>query len=212
MSNQFKIRGLESNNQVTPGTTITIFINKDVHSNFTNRIDLNFEIDGNKVPWPSTNQGIPADTYSFTPAQIGLKVSPTAYDFSLSYIDNSTNEISGDTLGSISVRVVGIVSREDDPNTYITAPFVSRINGINLQAGTIDLQQSWTDFKAQVKLDERQIPETIFDSAKISYKANEVRDLNNYVNFGDDNKILITNLKADRELFPESPYSIVLKL
>ena len=50
MSNQFKIRGLESNNQVTPGTTITIFINKDVHSNFTNRIDLNFEIDGNKVP------------------------------------------------------------------------------------------------------------------------------------------------------------------
>ena len=212
MSNQFKIRGLESNNQVTPDTTITIFINKDVHSTFTDRYDLNFEINGDKFPWPSTNQGIPADTYRFTPREIGLKVSTVAYDFSLSYTDASTNEINGDTLGSISVRVVGIIFPDDDPNTYITAPFVSRINAIDLQGGTLDLEQSWGEFANQVRLDERQIPETIFNSAKISFKANEVRDLNNYVNFGDDNKILITNLKADRELFPESPYSIVLKL
>ena len=159
MSNQFKVQGLESNNQVTPSTRITILINKDVHSNFTNTYDLNFEIDGNKVDWPLTSQGIPSDIYSFTPQEIGLRVRPVAYNFSLDYIDNSSELINGDTLGSISVRVVGIISPDDDPNTYITAPFVSRINAIDLQGGTLDLEQSWGEFANQVRLNERQIPE-----------------------------------------------------
>ena len=213
MANQFKIKGLETNNQVTPTTNITIQINKSVYDTFNSNTDLVFEINGDKKPWPMT-QGKPSDIYSFTPQDLELSVSDKQYELSLEYYDASSSEITGDSLGSLQFRVVGIVTPEDDPNTYILAPFVSKINKIDLQGGTIELEQSWNEFQENVALDTAVgvQPDNLFESAKISFKANEVRDLNNYVNFGDDNKILITNLKADRELFPESPYSIVLKL
>ena len=213
MANQFKIKGLETNNQVTPTTNITIQINKSVYDTFNSNTDLVFEINGDKKPWPIT-QGKPSDIYSFTPQDLELSVSDKQYELSLEYYDASSSEITGDSLGSLQFRVVGIVTPEDDPNTYILAPFVSKINKIDLQGGTIELEQSWNEFQGNVALDTAVgvQPDNLFESAKISFKANEVRDLNNYVNFGDDNKILITNLKADRELFPESPYSIVLKL
>ena len=213
MANQFKIKGLETNNQVTPTTNITIQINKSVYDTFNSNTDLVFEINGDKKPWPIT-QGKPSDIYSFTPQDLELSVSDKQYELSLEYYDASSSEITGDSLGSLQFKVVGIVTPEDDPNTYILAPFVSKINKIDLQGGTIELEQSWNEFQGNVALDTAVgvQPDNLFESAKISFKANEVRDLNNYVNFGDDNKILITNLKADRELFPESPYSIVLKL
>ena len=213
MANQFKIKGLETDNQVTPTTNITIQINKSVYDTFNSNTDLDFEINGDKKPWPRT-QGKPSDIYSFTPQDLGLVVSDKQYELSLEYYDASGAEITGDSLGSLQFTVVGIVTPEDDPNTYILAPFVSKINKIDLQGGTIELEQSWNEFQGNVALETAVgvQPDNLFESAKISFKANEVRDLNNYVNFGDDNKILITNLKADRELFPESPYSIVLKL
>ena len=211
MANLLKISGIETNNQVSPTTTITLQINKSVYDTFTSNTDINFEINGEKKAWPMVEDK-PADIYSFTPQDLGLIVSVQPYEVILDYLDAEESEITGDTLGSFQFKVVGISTPEDDPNTYILAPFVSKIKKINLQLNTIELEQSWDDFGKAVNLEERQIPESTFTDAKISFKANEVRDLNNYVNFGEDNKILITNLKSDRELFVDSPYSLVLKL
>ena len=209
--NQFKIQGLESNGQATPTTLITITIKKDVHANFDRQTQLLFTINGDLRDWPTTN-GIPNDVYSFTPTDLGLIVSESPYKFSLEYANYSDLGAGGDDLGEVDIRVVGSIVPQDDPNTYILAPFVSRINTIDLSNGKISLEQSWEEFEEKTTLNPKIDAVTLFENAKISYKANEVRDLNNYINFGDDNKVLITNLKADRELFSDSPYSIVVKL
>ena len=211
--NQFKVQGLEANGQATPTSRITIIINKDVHANFGNETTLLFTINDELRDWPITN-GIPNDVYSFTPTDLGLIVSDSPYKLALEYADysNINDDTGGDNLGEVDLKVVGTVIYPDDPNTYILAPFVSRINTIDLSNGKISLEQSWNQFQQKTTLNPKIDAITLFENAKISYKANEVRDLNNYINFGDDNKVLITNLKADRELFSDSPYSIVLKL
>ncbi len=211
---QFKVKGLEGiDNQVTPTTNITIEISPSVYGFFTTNTEVIFEINGVRTDWPMEDV-LPAETYSFTPQELGLAVSNQPYELELSYEEQSKDEQGGDTLGSVIIKVVGIITPVDDPNTYILAPFVSKINKINLQKGEIQLESSWNDFQEDVALEPAvgAAPANIFRNAKISFKANEVRDLNTYVNFGDDNKTLITNLKADKELFPDSPYSIVLKL
>ena len=208
---QFQIKGLKLNGQATPTTRLTILINKSVHANFDRETQLNFTINGDLREWPTTN-GIPNDVYSFTPTDLGLIVSEAPYKLSLEYSNYSDFEADGDTLGEVDIRVVGTVVPLDDPNTYILAPFVSKINSIDLSNGKISLEQSWEEFEEKTNLNPKIDAITLFENAKISYKANEVRDLNNYINFGDDNKVLITNIKADRELFSDSPYSIVLKL
>jgi len=217
MAAQFKITGLEASNQAFVDSEISVIINKNTYSGFNESTELFFSVNGNVVPeWPSAPPAsdVPfADVYTFKPSDLGLTPSDVEYELSLEVGQEQYFE----DLGARKIKVVGIISAEDDPNTYILAPFVSAITKIDLENGQLELEQSWEDFTNLVSLRPKvpasgYVENGGFTGAKISYKANEVRDLTNYIHLGDDNKVLITNLIVDKGLFPESPYSIVLKL
>ena len=217
MSAQFKITGLEAQNQAFVDSEISVIINKNTYSGFNESTELFFSVNGNVVPeWPSAPPAsdVPfADVYTFKPSDLGLTPSDVEYELSLEVGQEQYFE----DLGSKKIKVVGVLSIEDDPNTYILAPFVSAITKIDLENGQLELEQSWEEFTNLVSLKPKvpasgYVENGGFTGAKISYKANEVRDLTNYIHLGEDNKVLITNLVVDKGLFPESPYSIVLKL
>ena len=166
--NQFKIQGLEANGQATPTSRITITINKDVYANFGNQTTLLFTINDDLRDWPVTN-GIPNDVYSFTPTDLGLIVSDSPYKLALEYADysNINDDAGGDNLGEVDLKVVGTIIYPDDPNTYILAPFVSRINTIDLSNGKISLEQSWNQFQQKTTLNPKIDANTLFENAKM---------------------------------------------
>ena len=105
------------------------------------------------------------------------------------------------------------VNPEDENIIETLAPFVSSIENI-IDGNKISLTQTWNQFSERVNFTngEKKTPNSLFNSVTIGYKVNDILDLNTFLNFGDDNKILITNVKTDREVFNESPYSAVFKL
>ena len=107
-----------------------------------------------------------------------------------------------------------IITGKTNENILRTlVPFVSSIENV-IDLRKIRLTQSWNQFSERVNFPNGQMknPGSLFNSVTISYKINDILDLNTFLNFGDDNKILITNVKTDREVFNESPYSAVFKL
>jgi len=117
-------------------------------------------------------------------------------------------------VGDISITgLASVVNPEDDNFIETLAPFVSSIENV-IDGNKISLTQSWNQFSERVNFPNGQMknPGSLFNSVIISYKINDILDLNTFLNFGDDNKILITNVKTDREVFNESPYSAVFKL
>ena len=78
---------------------------------------------------------------------------------------------------------------------------------------TLILNQNWNTFRNIVQpVRDKLNPNVTFNEIKISYKYNDVEDLNTYLHFGDDNKFLVTNVKSDRDTFPAYPYSAVFRL
>jgi len=117
-------------------------------------------------------------------------------------------------VGDISITgLASVVNPEDDNFIETLAPFVSSIENV-IDGNKISLTQSWNQFSERVNFTngEKKKPDSVFNSVTIGYKINDILDLNTFLNFGDDNKILITNVKTDREVFNESPYSAVFKL
>ena len=105
------------------------------------------------------------------------------------------------------------VNPEDENIIETLAPFVSSIENI-IDGNKISLTQTWNQFSERVNFTngEKKTPNSLFNSVTIGYKVNDILDLNTFLNFGDDNKVLITNVKTDREVFNQSPYSAVFKL
>ncbi len=133
--------------------------------------------------------------------------------YKVSVIDTSDNT----EVTSISLNV--IMSNDEAENAQIDeniienlVPFVAQVT--NITAGnTLTLNQSWSAFRNIVQpVRDKLNPNAQFNEIKISYRYNNVEDLNTYLHFGDDNKFLVTNVKSDRDTFPAYPYSAVFRL
>ena len=91
------------------------------------------------------------------------------------------------------------------------APFIAEITEVDDKI--IKINQGWNTFKNKAGfVDDRDNPTNKFDNITISYKINDITDLNTFLHLGDNNKMLITNIQSDKNLFPDSPFSNVLKL
>ena len=117
-----------------------------------------------------------------------------------------------DTLGTLSVEFrEDITQRPFDDRRFKYMPYVTNIKSID--GNKINVIQSWNQFLDRVRPVEPRLQATdTFENASIIYKTNDVRDLNTFLHFGDDNKLLITNVKQDNKTFEQYPHSIVFKL
>jgi hypothetical protein len=100
-----------------------------------------------------------------------------------------------------------------DDRIPIYIPYVSSITDI--KNDEISLSTSWNELKNKLSsqiIEDRLTPIDLFRNATITYNINNKRDLNTFLHFGDDNMLLTTNVKTDRETFEDSPFSAVYKL
>ena len=104
------------------------------------------------------------------------------------------------------------VKASADANSYLLLPFVAKIEGVN--GNKVTINRSWKEFRTKVKpprnntYPEGQVqePKANFSNIDISHKTSDVRDLNTYLHFGEDNKLLVTNIRTDDITF--KAYSI----
>ena len=93
----------------------------------------------------------------------------------------------------------------------VELPFISEITEIDDKI--IRISQNWNTFKSKAGfVSDRDEPTNKFDNITISYKINDITDLNTFLHLGDNKKMLITNIKSDKDLFPDTPFSNILKL
>ena len=146
------------------------------------------------------------ETFSFKPVDLGFKAG--RYKIEIRFDDDE------DAFRIPIFEIFDIAERVDDGEVKVTrtfAPFISEITSVN--DNIIDIRQSWSDYGRRAGfVGERNLPQDSFDNITISYKRNDVTELNTFLHLGDDNKMLITNIKSDKDLFPDSPHSNILKL
>ena len=128
-------------------------------------------------------------------------------------LGNEENPVNTDKEIPAEIDVTGLSDVLNENIIETLAPFVSVIENV-VDGNKISLTQSWNQFKnlANFTNGEKKRPNSVFSNATLAFKSNDILDLNTFLNFGDDNKILITNVKSDREIFNTSPYSAVFKL
>jgi len=146
------------------------------------------------------------ETFSFRPVDLGFEEG--RYKIEIRFDDDEDESI-------IPIfEIFDIAKRVDDGEVKVTrtfAPFISEITSVN--DNIINIRQNWSDYGRRAGfVGERNLPQDSFDNITISYKRNDVTELNTFLHLGDDNKMLITNIKSDKDLFPDSPHSNILKL
>ena len=146
------------------------------------------------------------ETFSFRPVDLGFQAGQYTIEIRFDDDENTTNIPIFD--------VIEIIERTDsnEPEIIRTfAPFISEITSVD--DNIIGIRQNWDDYGTRAGfVGQRNTPQDSFDNITISYKINDVTELNTFLHLGDDNKMLITNIKSDKDLFPDSPYSNILKL
>ena len=121
-------------------------------------------------------------------------------------------QVDGSSVLEVKVKATA------DANSYLLIPFVAKIEGVS--GNKVTINQSWKEFRTKVKpprnntYTEGQVqePKANFSNIDISHKTSDVRDLNTYLHFGEDNKLLVTNIRTDDITFKESPHSGIFKL
>ena len=152
------------------------------------------------------------DILTFTPVALGFN---QAGDYAIRVEFNETGR-GGNNLAStpipISKQLKMLPSTNVGPDIVRTyAPFISEITEIDDKI--IRISQNWNTFKSKAGfVDDRNKPTSTFDNVTISYKINDITDLNTFLHLGDNKKMLITNIKSDKDLFPDTPFSNILKL
>ena len=138
--------------------------------------------------------------------------------------DNGFMDVGEDELGTISLSVIPATSDTDigtyvpPPASLVYAPFVAKITGVS--GDTIQIDKSYQDLVDRTNpidpvpnedsWDHKQPNET-FGNWIISHKSLDRKDLDTYLHFGDDKRILVTNVKVDNKTIPQLPYSAVYK-
>ena len=137
--------------------------------------------------------------------------------------NGSIMDLGEEELGSISISVIPppsdaqIGEYTPPPVTLEYAPFVAKIT--NVQGSTIQIDQSYQDLidrinpltPAEDETWNHKQPNELFDNWIISHKSLDRKDLDTYLHFGDDRRVLVTNAKVDNKTISQLPYSVVYK-
>ena len=117
--------------------------------------------------------------------------------------NNGQTSATPNMLGSITIQFrEDITNQPPDGRTFTYMPYVTSISSI--VGNRINVNQSWNQFLTRVNPPSiRLLATDTFTVASIIHKTNDVRDLNTFLHFGDDNKLLITNVKQDSKTFEE---------
>ena len=161
------------------------------------------------------------DYFKISLSEILKEISEKKLNFIENIEESFTVEVpSKKNFGELSTNIAMIFSKQlkmlpstnvgpDIVRTY--APFISEITEIDDKI--IRISQNWNTFKSKAGfVSDRDEPTNKFDNITISYKINDITDLNTFLHLGDNKKMLITNIKSDKDLFPDTPFSNILKL
>jgi hypothetical protein len=118
--------------------------------------------------------------------------------------------------GSSPLRVN--LKADDDENQYELIPYVAKIT--NVEGNKITVNQSWSSFSKKIKpatnvsypKGEVSSPTSLFPNVDVIHKIGDIRDLNTFLHFGEDNKLLVTNVETDDITFKSTPHSGIFKL
>jgi hypothetical protein len=103
------------------------------------------------------------------------------------------------------------VDEADALFTPVYEPFVAKITSVDGNAIGIDSSYNSIVERIQPLTEGSKLPNEEYTNWVISNKFGDRKDLNTYLHFGDDKKILTTNVKYDNNTVPTLPYSIVYK-
>ena len=100
---------------------------------------------------------------------------------------------------------------EDLVFTPVYEPFVAKITSVD--GDTIGIDSSYQSIVQRIQplTEGSKLPNEQYTNWVISNKFGDRKDLNTYLHFGDDKKVLTTNVKYDNNAVPTLPYSIVYK-
>jgi len=95
--------------------------------------------------------------------------------------------------------------------TPVYEPFVAKITSVD--GDTIGIDSSYQSIVQRIQpiTEGSKLPNEQYTNWVISNKFGDRKDLNTYLHFGDDKKVLTTNVKYDNNAVPTLPYSIVYK-
>ena len=116
---------------------------------------------------------------------------PVTFNYPIDYTDQDNNEFY-------------------EESNVVTVPFFAKI--LSIDNNKVTINTNWDEFQAFHNLPSILNPTEQFVSWSISYQHQDKRDLFTYLHFGEDKMLLTTNVKEDRNLFDEYPYSAVFKL
>ena len=105
-------------------------------------------------------------------------------------------------------------SPTNEPHIYtpVYEPFVAKI--LSVDGDTIEISDSYNTIVQRTRpqfQSESSQPDEQYTNWVINSKFDDRKDLNTYLRFGDDTKVLVTNVKYDNTTVPTLPYSIVYK-
>ena len=100
---------------------------------------------------------------------------------------------------------------EDLTFTPVYEPFVAKITSVD--GDTIGIDSSYQSIVQRIQpiTEGSKLPNEEYSNWVINNKYGDRKDLNTYLHFGDDKKVLTTNVKYDNNAVPTLPYSIVYK-
>ena len=162
---------------------------------------------------------------------IYTKSGNTSQTFTLSNYIN-VNQVTQFEIQAVLVRTIktGFVNRisqtelaftavpppspTNEPHIYtpVYEPFVAKI--LSVDGDTIGISDSYNTIVQRTRpqfQSESSQPDEQYTNWVINSKFGDRKDLNTYLRFGDDTKVLVTNVKYDNTTVPTLPYSIVYK-
>ena len=105
------------------------------------------------------------------------------------------------------------ISDDEERSVYtpVYEPFVAKITSVD--GDTIGIDSSYQSIVQRIQpiTEGSKLPNEQYTNWVISNKFGDRKDLNTYLHFGDDKKVLTTNVKYDNNPVPTLPYSIVYK-
>ncbi len=95
--------------------------------------------------------------------------------------------------------------------TPVYEPFVAKITSVD--GDTIGIDSSYQSIVQRIQpiTEGSKLPNEEYSNWVINNKYGDRKDLNTYLHFGDEKKVLTTNVKYDNNAVPTLPYSIVYK-
>ena len=137
-------------------------------------------------------------------------------------IDVYRDQDTGDGIEFILIRTdvqpeiafTAVPTPEDEADVLFTPvyePFVAKITSV--EGDTIGIDSSYQSIVQRIQpiTEGSKLPNEQYTNWVISNKFGDRKNLNTYLHFGDDKKVLTTNVKYDNNAVPTLPYSIVYK-